>query len=155
PLTADLPGYRLSAGRLENPRRYWVWYSPHWYRQLEARAGADLPGVLVEYDPAGREVARRTLPPLPRTHVFFYPPVGVGAGPALLGAGLGLAPPPAEAGVLVGTSQALLADFRAHPEGEMWLLLQFLLFTTILFIPGSGLILAADGGPLLVFTALM
>jgi hypothetical protein len=67
----------------------------------------------------------------------------------------GLVTPPAEAAVLVGTTQYTLAEFRAHQSTEMWLLLQFLVSWTSYFIPEAGLTMPTDGGLLVSYPALM
>jgi hypothetical protein len=152
PLAFDPDSYRCSAGRLEGPRRYWVWYFPQWYRGFEVTQTT--PPVLVEYDAAGGEMARRTLPPLPQTTAAFFPPVPE-VEPSYGQAVFGPVTPPAEAAVLVGTTQALFSDLRAHRGREMWLLLQFLVFTGNFFIPGGGWYMPPDRGLLVAFTALM
>jgi hypothetical protein len=65
----------------------------------------ELPTFVHEYDTAGREVTRRTLPPI------AYPQASYGL------ALFGLATPMTEAGVLVGTSQYLRG--HAREEGGM------------------------------------
>jgi hypothetical protein len=151
PLVAGLEGYRVSAGWLGGPRRYWVWYSAPWH--LGIGTTQTTPLTLVEYDAGGQEVARRTLPPLPQTTAAFFPPVPE-VEPSYGQAVFGLATPPAEAAVLVGTAQYLQADYRAHQGREMWQMLQFLVFTVSGFLPGGGWYAPPDGGMLVAFAVL-
>jgi hypothetical protein len=92
----------LLAGRLENPERYCVVY-PSWFpwaSVLEPEVYRNLEARLHEYDLAGREVSRRTLPPIPYQE----------ASPAQ--ALFGLATPLTEAASLVGASRYLRAQAR-------------------------------------------
>jgi hypothetical protein len=151
-LAPGLESYRCSVALLEGPQRYGVWYSPPWYRGFEATQTTPL--ILVEYDTAGGEIARRTLAPLPQTAAPFSPPIP-DVQPSYGQVLFGLVTPPAEAAVLVGTTQYPFADFRAHQAREMWLLLEFLVFTGNYFIPGGGWYVPPDRGMLVAFATLM
>jgi hypothetical protein len=143
PLAYDPETYRLDVWRLEEPQRYLVWYRPWWYLGLEVHE--TMPAHLVEYNAAGQEIARRTLPPRPQLTRYFLPPVPE-AEPSYRQAWFGLVTPPAEAAVLVGTTRYLLSDLRSNQGREVWLLLQFLASTTTYFIPGAGWNVPVDGG---------
>jgi hypothetical protein len=151
PRACDPARYRASIARLENPPRYGVWYTPAWH--LELAELETLPHWVVEYDRAGRELARRTVPPLPVIGHFL--PVIDAVEPSSRQVLTGLVTPLAEAAVLVGAMQYLVAEFRAHQGREMWLLLQFLVMGTTYFLPGAGLILRPSAGLLLGFTTLL
>ena len=54
----------IFVGEFENPQRYFVWYQLiTWLREPEECRTE--PSQLLEYDAAGRELARRTVPPFP------------------------------------------------------------------------------------------
>jgi hypothetical protein len=92
----------LLAGKLENPERYCVVY-PSWFpwaSVLEPEDYRNLEGRLHEYDLAGREVARRTLPAIRYQEA------------SLTQALFGLATPLAEAASLVGASRYLRSQAR-------------------------------------------
>jgi hypothetical protein len=149
----DRAGHEIKrVARLEDPARYRVWYVPRWYLELDTLE--TLPEYVVEYDPAGREIARWTLPPRPQVTGAFRPSLPV-AEPSSVHVGFGLVTPPAEAVVLTGTPRYLLADFRASGGREMWLLLRFLSFTTSYFIPGAGWNMRPDAGLVFGYAALM
>ncbi|HKB39406.1 MAG TPA: hypothetical protein VKD72_23415, partial [Gemmataceae bacterium] len=145
--------------RLEGPERYRIRYLPWWYLDLETLEA--LPEHAVDYDAAGREIARHSLPPRAQITGRWPPMTGTGAPPIRLAEPsyrqvlFGLVTSPAEAGVLVGTTRDLFADFRASQGAEMTLLYQFLAATTTFFIPGAGWNMRLDGGLVFGFTALM
>jgi hypothetical protein len=141
PLACDREEYGLvHVGRLEDPERFVVWYEPSWY--LWADAGKSMPSYLVEYDAAGREIARRTLPPRP------LPP------PPYIQALFGLVSPLVETSVLVGGTQDAISGARSVGGREVRPLLLLLLFTAQYFIPGVGWEARADGGVVLAFATL-
>jgi hypothetical protein len=136
PLEYDLKSYQIGyMGRLEKPERYWVGYEPAWYGGLEAQE--TLPTYLVIYDAAGHETSpRQKVPPRPGLSREIIPRSPPPVQPSALQAWLGLATPPAEAAVLVGTTEHLESKVQANNGTEIWLLLQFLLVMTPHFIPG-------------------
>jgi YD repeat-containing protein len=156
PLAYDLRSYRIrSAGRLNSPQRYWIWFHPQWY--LGAETLETMPACVVEYDTAGREVGRRTVPPQPARPgdarlcdprmLVFEPSYNVALS--------GLATPPAEFAVLVGAKQYLIRQARWHNGTEMSVLLPFLFYSTQFFLPGVGSFPRADQGLVLGFAALI
>src|SRR5262249_22559168 len=60
PRAYDRGSYTVSVGRLDDPEREVIWYGPLWFLQPEDFK--TMPVHLVEYDTAGREVARRDVP---------------------------------------------------------------------------------------------
>jgi hypothetical protein len=134
PLAFDRASYRIhSVGRLENPRRYWVWYEPAWHLPLESLE--TIPGYVVEYDSAGGELApRQIVPPRPGGAHEFTPPVPLFE-PSSAHVWFGLVTAPAEAAVLKGTMHALQSEVRENNGSEMGLLLPFLFTLTQIFLP--------------------
>jgi hypothetical protein len=156
PLAYDPRSHRIrAAGRLDGPRRYWVWYEPQWYLGVEELG--TLPACVVEYDAAGREVGRTNVPPRPGRPgdarvsdprmLVFEPSYNVALS--------GLATPPAEFAVLEGTKQLLVRQARQCDGAEVSLLLPVLFFTTQFFLPGVGSFPRAGEGLVFGFTALM
>jgi hypothetical protein len=152
----DLRGYRIrSAGRLNEPRRYWVWLDPPWY--LGAEALEAMPACVVEYDANGREAGRRVVPPQPGrpgdargTHprmLVFEPSYNVAVS--------GLATPPAEFAVLAGAKQYLVGQARANDGVEVPLLLPVLFYSTQFFLPGVDSLPRAAGRLVFSFASLM
>jgi hypothetical protein len=142
PLAHDLENYgRIGVAQLEDPRRLVVWYEPSWY--LWSEGGHDMPSYLIEYDDAGREVVRRTVPP--RT---------ANAAPAGL-ALFGLATPPAEAGIVLGATRESLAAARQTHGLELRPVDFFLAVPTQLFIPGEEPDVVATPGVILAYRALI
>jgi hypothetical protein len=134
-LPYDRETYRIaSAGQLEDPPRYWVWYEPAWYLGLEALE--TMPAYVVEYDSTGSEIApRQKVPPRPGGAREITPPLPPVEASSTL-AWFGLVTSPAEAAVLVGTRRYLESEVRGNNGTEMALPLQFLVATTQFFIPG-------------------
>jgi hypothetical protein len=136
PLVRKLDGYSLMAvGRLDRPRRYWAWYYPQWH--LPRASLVSMPEAqVVIYDQNGNEIMpRQTVPPrsgVVRDFPSSRPPVGPSAFQALSG----LATSPAEVAALVGTLGLLDAHARRQEGKEAVVPLQFLSFTTQLYIPG-------------------
>jgi hypothetical protein len=135
PLAKDLEGYEVgSFGRLENPTRYWVWYEPAWY--LDLAALETMPAWVLTYDDSGREVSSRQLvapcPGFAREIKPRMPPVEASASQAWLG----LLTSPAEAAILLGTTNQLLSDVRRSQGTEIDFMLEVLFATTQHFIPG-------------------
>ncbi len=154
PRLYDPEKYELKlVDRLDNPQQYRVWHVPHWYLKLETLE--TLPGYVVEYDAAGHETARRTLPARLEINGYFRNPLLELAEPSDHQVWFGLATAPAEGAVLVGATRHLFADFRASQGREMLLLLQFLEQMTTVFIPGAGWNMPIDRGLVVGFTALM
>jgi hypothetical protein len=146
--------YHLRAvARLEEPLRYRVQYSPHWY--LEPETLETLPEYVVEYDAAGREATRYTQPARPQITGYFLKPLLPLAEPSYRQVAFGLATSPVEGAVLVGATRHLFSDLRSSRGTEMWLLLQFLAQTGTYFIPGLGWNVRIDDRLVLGYTALM
>jgi hypothetical protein len=141
PLAYGRADYGLvRVGRLEDPQRFVVCYEPSWY--LRADAGKTMPGYLVEYDGAGTEIARRTVPPRP-----LIPP-------SYAQALFGLATPLAEAAVLAGATRDSTAAARRSDGRHLRPLLYYVHALTPLFLPGAGPDVASEGGALVAFRAL-
>jgi hypothetical protein len=148
PLAYDRENYGVvRVGRLEDRRRFVVWYEPSWYLRVDA--GKIMPSYVVEYEvddadgrKEGREVARRTVPPRPLDE-----PV---TGEALFG----LATPPAEGAVLVGGPRYLFSAAQADGGTEVQPLTFLLAFPAQYFIPGAGWDTAPEGGAGLAFKVL-
>src|SRR5262249_17277097 len=104
--------------------------------------GETMPSHLLEYDAAGHEIARRTLPPRPH----------VGQSPAR--ALFGLATPPAEVTTLVGTTRSLRAEARRTYGMEVWVLGELLEMWIVHFIPAAVYSLNTTSGLLFGFAAL-
>jgi hypothetical protein len=143
PRVYDLQSHgSVRVGRLEDPQRFVVWYEPSWY--LRPGAGRDMPSCLVEYDLAGREIARRMVPPRPLADSASALPL------------FGLVTPPAEAAVLLGAvRQGLWEAGSNQGRGEIRPLFLFAVFTTQYFIPGTRWEKARAGGQVLAFGTLM
>jgi hypothetical protein len=132
---------RVSVAQLASPRRFAVWYEPSWY--LSAGAGKTMSSYLVEYDAAGQEIARRTVPPRP-----------LNAAPQGL-ALFGLATPPAEAAVIAGAAEESVAAARRTQGREVQPVAFFVAVPTQLFIPGAGPDMDATGGVVVAYRALI
>jgi hypothetical protein len=156
PLTFDLESYRIrTAGRLEDPRRYWVWFEPQWYLGVETLEA--MPAWVVQYDAAGRETARRAVPPRPGRPgdagvpdprmLVFEPSYNVALA--------GLATAPAEAALLVGAKRLLVESARENHGTETSVLLPFVFFSTQFFLPGVGSFPRAEARMAFLFAALM
>jgi hypothetical protein len=124
PRAYDWGTYTLSAGRLEDPQRYFCRYWPR--RDLDPEEAHTMPGYLLEYDAAGQEVARRVVPPHPLPE------------PSLAQALFGVGTPPAEAAVLVGATRYLRSEARLTRGRGRWVLLDLLESWVPSFIPGVG-----------------
>jgi hypothetical protein len=154
PWAYDREKYHLRVvTRLEQPLRYQVWYSPWWYLELETLE--TLPAYVVEYDAAGREIARHTQPARPQITGYFLRPLLGLAEPSHRQVWFGLVTSPAEGALLVGATRQLFADFRSSQGTEMWLLLQFLVQTTTFFIPGAGWNMRVESSLVSGYLALM
>jgi hypothetical protein len=101
-----------------------------------------MPSHLLEYDAAGRELARRTLPPLAT------------AQPSRAQALFGLATPPLEAAVLVGTVRRLRSETRSAGGRETSVLGEILETWIAQFIPEAVYRADTRSGLLFGFTAL-
>jgi hypothetical protein len=125
PLSYDREIYGLSAGRLEDPPRYYCWYTPAWCLASPEEVRA-MPGHVVEYNADGSERARRTVPP---RHL---------AEPSYAQALFGLGTPPAEVATLVGATRYLRSAARVRDDQGRWVLQDFLEEWAPHFIPGIG-----------------
>ena len=145
PLAFDRASYQIrSVGRLEGPRRYWVWYEPAWHLGLDRLE--TMPAYMVEYDDAGRELApRKTVPPRPSGTREFTPPAPL-VEPSSAHVWFGLVTGPAEAAVLKGTMHTLQSEVRDNNGSEMVLLLPFLFTLTQFFLPGVRWLSSARPG---------
>jgi hypothetical protein len=138
PFAQDRENYQVELMcRLEAPRRYVVWYGPSW--RAGAKGRTSLPSYLVEFDTAGREIARRTVPPRPSTE------------PSYAQALFGLVTPPAELAILVGAIQYLASGDALYLG--ITPLLVFLANGIQNVIPGGGWTVGLDGGALSAFIA--
>jgi hypothetical protein len=142
PRAYDRGTYGLTAGRLDDPRRYFCWYRP--LLCLQPEESLTLPSHLVEYDAAGHEIGRRTVPHHPSTE------------PSYAAALLGLATPPAEAAAVVGATRSLRSGARLTGDQGRWVLYDLLEeWTAPYFIPGSGREIVSPPGVVPGFVALM
>jgi hypothetical protein len=142
PLAYDRESYgHVRVARLEDPPRFVVWYEPSWY--LWADAGKTMPGYLVEYDLAGREVARREVPPRPLEQSPYVQAL------------FGLATPPAEAAVIARATRDATAEARRAQGSEIPPVLFFLAVPTRFFIPGAGVNMTPAGGVVVAYRALI
>jgi hypothetical protein len=147
PFVVDADNYGVvRVAQLENPERWLVRYEPSWF--LGNEWGNLAPGRLVEYDPAGHEVACRALPPTP-VHE-----------PSQAQALLGLITPPAEAVLLAWATEHSIASARQNGGRQVQPLLFVLVVPGQSFNPlgagpevGSGTVLAYRG--LILLSALV
>ncbi|SIO62749.1 hypothetical protein SAMN05444166_7138 [Singulisphaera sp. GP187] len=139
PFAVDPDNYGVArVAQLENPERWVVRYEPSWF--MFSELGNITSGQLVEYDPAGREVARGPLPPTPMHE------------PSDAQALLGLITPPAEAALLTWATEHSIDSARQNGGREVQPLLFLLVVLGQWFnplgagvAPGSGTILAYRG----------
>jgi hypothetical protein len=117
-------GLSVRVGRLENPDRFVVWYEPSLEGGLAAYKRT--PTHLVEYDPSGKEVARRTVPPRP---------LGEPQAAATL---FGLATSITEGAALAAASGPIIAGSGSIRDQRIRALPFVLVMTTRYFIPGAG-----------------
>jgi hypothetical protein len=142
PLVFDREDYGVvRVARLEGPPRFAVWYEPSACPWTEA--AKTTPGHLVEYDDAGRERARRALPPRPLSN------------PSYVQALFGLVTPPAEAAGLAGATEEAASGVRCNRGQEIPPLLFFVAFMARFFVPGADWDAAPARGPLLAFGTLV
>jgi hypothetical protein len=138
PLAYDPEQYgTLRIGRLADPERFVIWYEPSWH--LPAAAIKTMPSYLVEYDPTGREIARRAVP--------HRPLIGPSSAQVLLG----LVTPMAEAAILVGATGDLCSGNGWNGGEEVRLLPFALAEIAQYFIPGVGLDRAKEDSPVFAF----
>lgn len=145
PRLHDPQTYRtVFAGPIENPDRFAVWYQSMmpWTTSAEPEDYRTLPGFLHEYDAAGREVGRQTIPPPPY------------AAASNAGGLFGMATPVVEAAALVGTCRWLRAQERARGSSEKSVLLSYLEDIKY-YIPGTAAERPTPGPLLAVYSALM
>jgi hypothetical protein len=153
PLAFDATRHRVrSAGRLENPTRYWVWFEPQWFLGVESLESTC--AYLVEYDTTGREMVRRSMPARPENArgndpraLIFEPSYSIAVS--------GLVTSPAEFAFLAGTRKYLLSETRRDNGTEMSLLVPVLFFTTQFYLPNIGYLPRTPAGLIYGFAALM
>jgi hypothetical protein len=135
PLAQDLDDYQVgSLGRLEDPTRYWVWYEPAWHLPLDTLETK--PAYVVMYDSSGQEICpRQRVAPRPGFARDIKPRAPLAEASAAH-AWFGLLTPPAEAALLVGTTEHLLSEVRASKGAETELMFQILVVSTQHFLPG-------------------
>lgn len=142
PFVVDPDNYGVvRVAQLKNPERWVVRYEPSWF--LGSEWGNVTPGRLVEYDPAGREVARATLPPTPVLEMSSEQAL------------LGLVTPPAEAALLTWATEHSLAAARQNGGKEVQPLLFFLVVPGQSFNPLGEVGAAADRGTILAYRGLI
>jgi hypothetical protein len=142
PFAIDLNNYGVvRVGQLDNPEHWVVRHEPSWF--LGNEWGNVTPGHLVEYDAAGREVARGTLPPTPVLE------------PTDAQALLGLATPPAEALLLAWATEHSVASARQNGGREVQPLLFFLLVPGQSFNPLGAAAVATGRGTILAYRGLV
>jgi hypothetical protein len=125
PLAFDTTAYAsLRFGRLDKPERFVVWYEPSWH--LATGVGKTMPSYVLVYDADGKEIARQTVPPTPLPKSTYAQAL------------FGLITAPAEAAVLVGTTQYLWSEAGSDGAREVTPLLFMLAYATQYFIPGLG-----------------
>jgi hypothetical protein len=135
PLTFDRASYRIHhVGKLENPRRYWIWYEPAWHLGLDRLE--TMPAYVVEYDIVGREIApRKIVPPRPGGAREFTPPTPL-VEPSPTHVWFGLITAPAEAAGLMAAMNAFQSEVSKNNGSEVGLSLPFLFAMTHFFLPG-------------------
>jgi hypothetical protein len=114
----------IFVGEFEKPKRYFVWY--HLITGLrEPEEYRTEPTHLLEYDGAGRELARRTVPPFPYPAASYADTL------------YGLATPMTEAATLVATSQYVRSVDRSNGGTQQSSLIDCLEDIQY-FIPGTS-----------------
>jgi hypothetical protein len=153
PLAFDPGNYRIRGiGRLEEPERYWVWFEPQWFLDLETLER--MSAYLVEYDAAGREIARRAVPARPED-ARRHDPRMLAFEPSSNLALSGLVTSPVEFVALTETKRNLSADVRGNGGMEMSLLLPVLFYPTQFYLPSVGYLPRTPAGLTLGFSILM
>jgi hypothetical protein len=133
-------GY-VYAGPLEKPDRYYVWYQT-WQMLLEPEEFQTTPGSLLEYDVAGREIARRTVPPI------SFPAV------SHANALFGLLTPMTEAASLAGATRYQRWQERSQGSTYKSVLLRSL-ESSIDHVPGAARYKVAPSGLIAGYLALI
>jgi hypothetical protein len=141
PLAYDLESHAVSVSRVADPPRYVFWYGPGWF--LDAEDYKTTPTHVVEYNADGREVGRRTLPPLPLQESSYAQAL------------LGLGTPPAEIASLTAARRYLRWEGRSSKGKETWVLAELLEYWVPGLFPGAGLEASAPPGLVAGFVALM
>jgi hypothetical protein len=153
PLAFDLASCQVQGvGRLENPRRYWIWFEPQWY--LEPALFQTLSGSLVEYDDSGHELAWRFVPSRPGDPRRRDPRM-LKFEPTYFISFSGLATPPTEFALLAAIKQYLVGEVRRDNGREMWPVLTFLYFTTQFYLPSTGYVPSTPRSVEIGFVSLM
>jgi hypothetical protein len=122
-------------GRLENPRRYWVWFEPQWY--LEPETFETMSAYLIEYNDNGHEIARRTIPVRPGDSHRCDPRM-LDFEPTHFISLSGLVTSPLEFALLSATKEYLVGEVRQKNGREMWPVISFLFFSTQFYLPSFG-----------------
>jgi hypothetical protein len=152
-LPFDSADYRISAiGKLENPERYWVWFEPQWFLptdQLETMSA-----YVVEFDAAGHEIARQTVPARPEDSRRSDPRM-LAFEPSCNIAAAGLVTSPAEFALLAGLKQAALTKVREDHGTQMSLGIPVLFYWTQFYLPSVGYLPGTPTRLTLGFTLLM
>jgi hypothetical protein len=142
PLVHDLENYGdVRVAKLENPERFAIWYSPSWH--LPADDIKNRPSYIVEYDAAGREIARRKVPHRPLVEPSPVLPL------------FGLLTTLAEATILIGTTEELCSGSQSTRDEEVRLLPFVLGEIALYFTPGIGLDRTAEPGAASMFWVLI
>ena len=105
-------GY-VHAGPLANPKRYYVWYQSG-PTLLEPEEFKTTPGYVLEYDAAGRELARRIVPPVPFPAASYAEAL------------FGLVTPMTEAAAIVGATRHLRSEERLNGSTQQSVFLMVL-----------------------------
>jgi hypothetical protein len=140
PRAYDRSEWNVSVCALEGPPRHVAWYGPSQF--LEPEEVLARPRQLVEYDAAGRERSRRTLPLRNETP------------PSPAAALFGLATPPVELATLAGALTHLRAQARASQGTDTWMHQMLLEEWTRYFLPGMARGTGRQRGLLPAFIAL-
>jgi hypothetical protein len=142
PLAFDAESHGIVRfGRLDNPPRFVLWYQPSVQMGLAARKQS--PHQVVEFDAAGREIARRTEPPEPLVES------------ADAQALFGLVTPPAEALILTAATSNPCSGPDPRKGWEARTLPYILILSSHYFIPGNGWLVTARGSLVWTFRSLI
>jgi hypothetical protein len=156
PLVRDMEDYRLmGVGRLDGPRRFWVWYIPKWQFPLATQDNMFEAQVVI-YDQKGGEILPRQKVSPRRGAVRDFPTGQFpSVGPSCLHALSGLATSPVELATLLGMMALLESEARQRDGMDATLPLPFVAGTTQLFVPGILCDPRAHLGLVCSFAALM
>jgi hypothetical protein len=136
PLAYGPVNYQVQGvGRLDSPRRYWVWFEPQWY--LEPETFETMSAYLIEYNDGGHEIARRSIPVRPGDSHRRDPRM-LKFEPTQFISFSGLVTSPVEFGLVSAAKQYLVGDVRRKNGREMWPVISFLFFSTQFYLPSFG-----------------